>query len=163
MIMFDYKKIICAKYLSFKIKKNGLKLHFLRFLGANIHSSVVAIGNFSWVGYPSNLKIGKNVTINHGVHLNLSEKLIIEDNVRISTNVQFHTGKIIRVNKENLHQNNPIIIGKNTWIASGAVISSGVKIVSDTIISCNSSVVKSIDQPGLYAGNPAKLIRLHKD
>jgi len=54
-----------------------------------------------------------------------------------------------------------------TYIGDRVLIGSNVSILpvnvcSDVVIGAGSVVTKSIDRPGTYAGNPARLIRLHQ-
>ncbi|MFL2914728.1 MAG: acyltransferase [Opitutales bacterium] len=49
-------------------------------------------------------------------------------------------------------------IGNNVSIGSNATILP-VKICDETVIGAGSVVTKNIDTPGVYAGNPAKLLR----
>ena len=51
-------------------------------------------------------------------------------------------------------------IEDNVYIGSNSTILP-IKICSGTVIGAGSVVVKSIDVPGIYAGNPARLIRKH--
>ena len=53
----------------------------------------------------------------------------------------------------------PIIIGANCWIATEAYINMGVTICDEAIIGARSSVFKSIDNPGVYIGTPAKKVK----
>ena len=137
---------------------NQIQLIFLRCLGSEIDSSVKVYGKFTWIGDPRNLKLGRNVTINQGVHFNLSDKVVIGENVRISTNVQFHTGKLKRDINNMEHITDGINIGKNSWIASSVVISPGVKICDNCLVLANSVVIKSLKKSGRYGGIPVKLI-----
>ena len=73
--------------------RKGLLL--LKFLGANIDNSCKVFGPITWIGYPKNLTLGKEVSLNANVHLNLRDKIIIGDNVHISSGVQLHTGKLV--------------------------------------------------------------------
>lgn len=53
----------------------------------------------------------------------------------------------------------PIHIGRNTWLATNAVVTAGVTIGDDTIIAANSVVSRDIPDRVLAAGAPAKVIR----
>jgi len=56
-----------------------------------------------------------------------------------------------------------IVIGNDVWIGNGALILSGVTIGHGAIIGAKSVVTKDIEAYGIYAGNPAKLIRYRFD
>ena len=65
-------------------------------------------------------------------------------------------GKIFVTNPRNL------IIGENTWIASGSIISLGVKIEKNSVVGAMSFVNSKIGEKELFAGVPAKKIRMLK-
>jgi acetyltransferase-like isoleucine patch superfamily enzyme len=52
-----------------------------------------------------------------------------------------------------------VIIGNDVWIATGAVIMSGVKIGDGAVIGAFSVVTKDVDPYTIVGGNPAKQIR----
>jgi len=134
-----------------------MRIFHLKLLGAKIGSSVKSYGRFT-VMNAENLTIDDNSTLNEGVHVNCRDKVTIGKGVRISTNVQIHTGKLIIDSFPRIHTKAPITIGDNVWIASGVVISAGINIDKDSIIGANSVVVKDIEANSFYAGNPAKKI-----
>ena len=51
----------------------------------------------------------------------------------------------------------PVKIGNNVFIGMNSTILCGVRICDNVIISANSLVASSINEPGVYAGNPARL------
>lgn len=55
--------------------------------------------------------------------------------------------------------NGSVTIGKNCWISSGALIRNGISICDDVVIGLGSVVVKDINKPGIYVGNPAKYLK----
>lgn len=83
--------------------------------------------------------IGKNCFIGHGV---------------MFTNDKFKSGKL-GGNKKNWL---PTSIGNNVLIGSNATILP-VKIKSGSVIGAGSVVTKDITKKGVYAGNPAKLVK----
>jgi len=147
-------------YIHNKYQKfiNKMRIFHLKLLGAKIGSDVKSYGRFT-VMNASNLTIGDNSTLNEGVHINCRDKVNIGKWVRISTNVQIHTGKLIINSFPRVHTKAPIIIEDNVWIASGVVISAGVQIGKNSIIGANSVVIRDVEPNCFYAGNPAKKIR----
>lgn len=85
----------------------------------------------------SKTKIGKNCFIGHGV---------------MFVNDKFYNNKL---NPETLLNTN---IGNNVLIGSNATILP-VNICDNVVIGAGSVVTKSIDRPGVYAGNPAKILK----
>jgi ADP-heptose:LPS heptosyltransferase len=61
----------------------------------------------------ANLTIDDNSTLNEGVHINCRDKVRIGKGVRISTNVQIHTAKLIIDSYPRIHTKAPIIIEDN--------------------------------------------------
>lgn len=51
-------------------------------------------------------------------------------------------------------------IGEDVWIGTGAIIKAGVRIGNGSIIGASSVVTKDIPEYSIYAGNPAKFIRM---
>jgi acetyltransferase-like isoleucine patch superfamily enzyme len=87
------------------------------------------------------VNIGSNCFIGHGVNF---------------INDTFSHGGPARGNKllwKHTHVGNDVSIGSNSTILP-------VSICSGTVIGAGSVVVKNIQKPGIYAGNPAKLIRI---
>lgn len=130
----------------------------LKLRGAKVGKGVKSFGKFK-VMKPKNLVIGDNSTLNEGVFLNCRDKVLIGSNCHLSPNVQIHTGKLIFNQFPRVHSSEKIIIEDNVWIATGAVISAGIKISKNSIIGANSVVIDDIDSNCFYAGNPAKKIK----
>jgi len=138
---------------------NKIRIYKLKFLGAKIGNNVKSYGRFT-VMNAVNLTIGDNSTLNEGVHINCRDKVNIGKGVRISTNVQIHSGKLIIDSFPRVHTKAPIIVEDNVWIASGCVISAGVKIGQNSVIGANSVILKDVEANSFYAGNPAKKIKV---
>jgi acetyltransferase-like isoleucine patch superfamily enzyme len=50
-------------------------------------------------------------------------------------------------------------IGNRCWIGIGAKVRDGVSICDDVMIGIGAVVIRSIDRPGVYVGNPARFLR----
>ena len=50
-------------------------------------------------------------------------------------------------------------VGNRTFIGSRAVLSNNTEIADDTVVSAGSVVLRSLDKPGTYIGNPLRKIR----
>jgi len=104
----------------------------------------VVIGNYSRIqshAFVCELvKIGENCFIGHGV-------MFIND--------KFKSGKPAGGNRADWQATN---IGNNVSIGSNASILP-IDICDNVVIGAGSVVTKNINEPGVYAGNPAKKIR----
>ncbi|KDE62463.1 hypothetical protein FUSO5_09670 [Fusobacterium necrophorum BFTR-1] len=58
-----------------------------------------------------------------------------------------------------LEEPKKIIIGNDVWIGEGVKIKSGIKIGNGVVIGMGSVVTRDLEDYGVYAGNPAKLLR----
>jgi len=119
------------------------------------------LGNDVFVGpfveIQKGVKIGNNVRIQS--HTFICELVTINNNVFIGHGVifindDFHGGNRAHGNPGKL---NKTIIGNDVLIGSNATILP-VQICDNVTIGAGSVVTKDICKPGIYAGNPAKLI-----
>lgn len=120
------------------------------------------IGDYSQIG--PFVEIQKGVVIGNRCkvqsHSFICELVTISDNVFIGHGVMFINDTFQKGGPAGGDKN----LWKNTFIGSNVSIGSNstilpVKICEDTIIGAGSVVTKNIDEPGVYAGNPAKLLR----
>ncbi len=109
------------------------------------------------------ISIGSGVFINVGFFHDGFDHLRIGNNVRIGQFVRVLTathdigpaaqrGLIEVVGK-------PVHIKAGTWVGAGVVILPGVTVEEGCVLAAHSVVVSSTEPNGLYAGNPAKLVR----
>lgn len=107
------------------------------------------------------ISIGKNVYI--GPYSEIGQS-IISDNVQIGSKVCILSGlkqhSLKKIDNEitlGVGKYYTILIGKNSWIGTGAII--GANIGQNSIIGAGSVVVCDIEDNVVAAGNPAKKIR----
>jgi glycosyltransferase, family 1 len=82
---------------------------------------------------------------------------------RVSTSPVFRAGKDSVKKKFALYPMESLkttMIGNDVWIGEGVKIKSGVVIGDGVVIGMGSVVTKNLIDYGIYAGNPAKLIRM---
>lgn len=144
-------------YNRISIFVNYIRINKLRYLGATIGKQVRTYGRFT-VMNARYLQIGNRVTLNEGVHINCRDRVFIGSDVRISTNVQIHTGKLNIEQSRREHVQEPIRIENNVWIASSCVISAGVTVGENSVIAAGSVVINNIPPNSMVAGVPAKVI-----
>lgn len=119
---------------------------------ATIISSSAQVSRYSKIGYGTvimhqavvnaDAAVGNGCIIN--TFANIEHDSVVEDYCHIST------GAMI---------NGDCFIGKGSFIGSQSVLSNGVTILNDCIIAAGSFIRKSIYQKGIYAGNPAVLLK----
>jgi sugar O-acyltransferase (sialic acid O-acetyltransferase NeuD family) len=106
----------------------------------------VGIGNgtivFDGVIVNAGSQIGKHGVLNTGC--------IVEHDCVLGENVFLSPGSILC---------GAVTVGNNVFIGAGSIIKDSVTIVDNVVIGTGSNVVKNIQTPGLYLGNPAVLVQ----
>ncbi len=115
--------------------------------------------------HTNNLQVGSFFGCNSGTYINALGGITIGNNVLIGTNVTISSGKhnIDRISSsifEQPSEPHQIIINDGVWIGAGAVIMPGVTLGASSVIGANSVVTKNTLNNGVYAGAPARLIRM---
>ena len=86
--------------------------------------------------------------------------IILEDNVITAAKVSIISQNHDLNNYDKFKNAKPIIIRKNSWIATGATILAEVELGEHTVVAAGSIVTRSFPEGNqLLAGNPAKVIR----
>jgi len=104
----------------------------------------------------NDVKIGNNVTVKCGVYL--WDGIVIEDNVLIGPNVTFTNDKYPRAKQP--FKLCRTLIKKNASIGAAAVILGGITIGENAMIGAGSVVTRNVPANELWAGNPARFVRL---
>ncbi len=132
-------------------------------------------------------KVGKGVVIYPGVWITPGWKLILKDKVDLAKDVLITTSGGVEIGERTLigyrtqiissdHTIPPvgkpfpisgdkharILIGKDVWIGANCLITSGVTIGDGAVIAGGSVVTKNVPKNAIYAGVPAKLIKMRK-
>ncbi len=110
-------------------------------------SSLAKVGEGSVV--LRNSFINADATV--GVNCILNTGSIVEHSSVIGDHVHISTGAIV---------NGDCRIGNGCFVGSGAIISNGISVCDGVLIGAGSVVLKDIESPGTYMGNPARFIKL---
>jgi acetyltransferase-like isoleucine patch superfamily enzyme len=118
---------------------------------------------FSKFFIPQNIHLGKDVFINQQCILAADEKIIIGDNVSIGFRAMLITSNYELYPDPATNRRpryfEPITIGKNVWIGSGAIILPGVTIGDGCVVAAGAVVTKDIPSYTLVGEVPARIIR----
>ena len=109
-----------------------------------------------------NVKLIGDVFINANCNFLDNALITIDDKTMIGPNVTICTVNHF-ASPEKRHEDNiiqPVKIGKNVWIGAGAVILPGVTVGDNSIIAANSVVNRNVPANSLYAGTPARFIKM---
>ncbi|MDE2391972.1 MAG: acyltransferase [Rhodospirillales bacterium] len=140
----------------------GARMPLMRRLGYDIHPSACL-----WAG--ANLRskaltIGPDVFINVGFFFDGFQKLEIAGNVRIGPFVRVITATHEigppgqRCTIEAI--GGPVRIGKGSWIGCNVTLLPNVTVAEGCVIAAGAVVTRSTLPNGLYAGVPARLVRM---
>lgn len=112
------------------------------------------------------VKIGKNCHISPYVQLDLlyPSKILIGDNVAIGSNSMIFAHINIGSNLFLKNNNYPrkvmtVTIKSGAWINPGCIITAGVTIGANSIVSIGSVVTNDVPDYCIVAGNPARVIK----
>ena len=137
-----------------------------------IGEDVCLQGRNTWVvGYKVSrdpaLIIGNRVTVGYGVTLSVANRVEIGDDTMIAAGVQIYDNithplspaRRLRHESFTFEESTPVIIGRNVWIGSGAIIMRGVTIGDNSIVSAGAIVRQPVPANTLVAGNPAQVVK----
>jgi UDP-3-O-[3-hydroxymyristoyl] glucosamine N-acyltransferase LpxD len=113
------------------------------------HLGSVAIGDDVQIGALSSIAAGtiEPTVIETGVRID--DQVFIAHNCRIGENVMIVACAEI---------SGSVTIGRNSWIGPNATIRDQVAIPADSLIGMAATVTKTLTEPGIYAGSPARLM-----
>ncbi len=128
------------------------------------------------LGKTSNFYIEPPFYFDHGWNINLGERFYANTGFIVLDQCEVNIGKNVFmgprvslfcathpidafVRSLYVESGKPITIGDDVWVGGHTVINPGVTVGSNIIIGSGSVVTKDLESNGIYAGNPAKLIR----
>ena len=124
-----------------------------------------SIGNYSYIGnncFINNTTIGKFSSISGNCYIGGTSHPLDW----VSTSSVFHKWSNLFSKNFAMHEYEifrDTYIGNDVWIGEGVKVKAGVTIGDGVIIGMGSIVTKDLEPYGIYAGNPAKLIRKRFD
>ncbi len=111
----------------------------------------------------SNIRIGNNCYIGDCVYFDLSNQIIMEDNVVVSGRVSVLThadcNRSEYLAEKFPRKSQPVRICSGAWIGFNATILPGSTVGRCSVVAANSLVRGDVEPKAVYAGVPAKKIR----
>ena len=148
--------------LGFSVNIQGSKFGKFNYVASRSIVSNCKFDNYSYVGADSiiqNSEINKYCSIGPRVLIGLGDHPVDQlSTIPIFYSTQNQLDKSISVDKKFVEYQK-ILIGNDVWIGAGCIIKAGVTIGDGVIIGAGSVVTKDLQEYGIYAGVPAKLIR----
>lgn len=106
----------------------------------------VSIGDYSWIGDEvqfyslDTIQIGSNVVVSQKSYLCTGSHDVSSSKFSLITN--------------------PIVVEDGSWVAADCFVHPGVRIAKGSVIAARSTVLKDTEVNFIYAGNPAKKLKL---
>lgn len=168
MLSFRLGRKIKAAYFfkngSIKLGKN-VSVHGLGY-NVSVGNDVSFYDNTIFeFGHKSKLEIGDSCVLSYGVLVAVNEQVSIGNYVQIGeyTSIRDTTHRhdvMDKPMKQSGDVSVPIIIGNDVWIGRGCIIQPGTVIEDGVVVGANSVVRGTLSKNGIYAGSPAKLLKM---
>lgn len=133
---------------------------FSELTGRKVDDSFLLIPPFFTAG-GDEIRVGRNVFVNQNCTFYDLGGLDIGDDVLIGPNVSLiTTGHPVEPqHRRSVTISKPIVIGRNVWIAAGAIVIGGVTVGENSVVAAGSVVTRDVPPNVLVGGNPARVIR----
>jgi acetyltransferase-like isoleucine patch superfamily enzyme len=136
---------------------------FSRLIGVAVDPSFWMLPPF-YTDFGKNIRIGKNVFINHCCEFMDRGGITLEDNVLIGPKVNLITiNHPVEPTRRRSTFCAPILIKRNAWIGVGTSVMPGVTIGENAIVAANAVVTKDVADNTIVGGIPAKAIRTFEE
>jgi len=137
---------------------SGFKVFLLRIFGAKIGKRCYVKPGVN-VKYPWFLEIGNNAGLGENVWIDNLAKVTLENNVTLSQGALLLTGNHNYKSRSFSLMVGEIILKDGSWIGAKAIVGPGVTVYENAILSMGSVTSKDLEKNGIYAGQPAVLVR----
>ncbi len=134
------------------------RIWLLRCFGARI-GRVAVIKSHVRVKFPWRLVAGDHVWIGEGVWIDNLAEIRIGNHCCISQGAYLCTGSHDARRDSFELRTNPIVVGDRVWIGAAARVAPGLTLADGTLLQMGAVLTRSTQQDGIYAGNPAVLIK----
>ncbi|MHC3995080.1 acyltransferase [Thiomicrolovo sp. ZZH C-3] len=151
---YDVKNSVHPQLIIFKMG------FFQKILGFNRHVPW-PVHWTSTINAPGNIVPGTRTPgLGKGCNIDGRNGIILEENVWIGPGVSLVSMNHDVLNYHNYVKTEPIIIKKNSWIATNAIVLAGVELGEHTVVAAGAIVTKSFPEGNqVLAGNPAKVVK----
>ncbi len=132
---------------------------FSRLTGRKVDETFFLIPPF-YSDFGENIRIGRNVFVNHACTFMDRGGITLEDEVLIGPKVNLiTTNHPLDPAERRATVSYPIVIRKKAWIGAGATILAGVTIGENAVVAAGAVVTKDVPANAIVGGVPAKVIK----
>ena len=118
-----------------------------------------SIARTAMIDYPWCFTIGDYSSVGKKTWIQCQDIVIIGNHTCIGDYVKILTGSHNIASKNFDLETAAIIIEDNVWIATGAIVLSGVTIGEGAVVAAGAVVTKNVDPWTIVGGNPAKFLK----
>jgi acetyltransferase-like isoleucine patch superfamily enzyme len=132
---------------------------FSRLTGAPVHESFWLLPPF-YTDFGRNIRVGRNVFINHACEFMDRGGITIEDDVLIGPRVNLVTisHPLDPASRRSTYCA-PIVIKKGAWLGAAVSVMPGVTIGENAVVAANAVVTRDVPANTVVGGVPARFIR----
>jgi putative colanic acid biosynthesis acetyltransferase WcaF len=135
-----------------------LKRSILVLFGARVGKGLVIKPRVR-IKYPWFLLVGENCWIGESVWIDNMKNVSLGDNVCLSQGAGILTGNHDYSSTDFAFRIDSIVLESGVWICAGAIVCPGVTCRSHSILTVSSVASKTLEEWGVYTGNPATWVR----
>ncbi|MEX2595455.1 MAG: WcaF family extracellular polysaccharide biosynthesis acetyltransferase [Salibacteraceae bacterium] len=136
----------------------ALKASMLRWFGAEIGEKVVIKPRVT-IKYPWKLIIGDHTWVGEHVWIDNLDRVSIGSNVCLSQGAMILSGNHNYSSPSFDLMIKPISIGNGAWIGAKSVVTQGVKVGNEAVLTVGSVASSDLAPYGIYRGNPAVKVK----
>ena len=164
----DYHKIkeiiLRAKRLTQQMNTQVLGCEELRALFSELTGQEVGEDFQLWTpfftDFGRNIRVGKNVFINHACTFMDRGGITLGDNVFIGPKVCLITENHgILPSERRILTSKPVTLCNNVWVGAGAIVLPGVTVGENSVVGAGAVVTHDVPPYTVVAGNPARVIK----
>jgi putative colanic acid biosynthesis acetyltransferase WcaF len=137
---------------------SAIKRSALRIFGAKIGKGVVIKQGVA-VKYPWKLAVGHHSWLGEGVWIDNIVSVEIGADVCLSQGAYLCTGNHDWSKKGFSLIAKPIVIEEGVWVGAKAIVGSGVRMKTHSVLTAGSVAVQDTDAYKIYQGNPAVVVK----
>jgi putative colanic acid biosynthesis acetyltransferase WcaF len=138
---------------SYRFKRSTLRL-----FGATVGEGLI-IKPGVHLKYPWRMRLGKNCWLGERAWVDNMEDVWLGDNVVVSQGAYICTGNHDWSDPGMGLAPQPVVIEDGAWIGAFARIGPGRRVAEESIVSLGAVLLIDTERRGIYAGNPAELVR----
>lgn len=137
----------------------GWRRMLLRLFGAKLHPTA-NVRSTTRVWWPANLEMGAYASLGPDVICYNVARVTLEEGASVSQRTHLCTAGHDIDDIEFPLTSAPIVIGRNAWVAAEAFVGPGVRVEEGAVLGARGVTVRDLAAFTVYAGNPARAIRL---